>query len=200
LPRWPSPVLGQTYYATWAGGPNPVAFGRLDASGNTTPIGSGLNFGSSDSNLPQLLAAPNGTLYAFDTGSGIGDIGSWGSVNLSTGTFTKIGNLGSVFENGLQASPVLEFDSAGNLIAAGYSNTGNPIFGTLNLTTGEFTSTANASTGILSWLAAGQGLVGQRLPQVVQQFGAGRVAHAVPPLAVVPMSRRDFEPATGWHT
>ena len=52
-----------------------------------------------------------------------------------------------------QGSPILGFDSSGDLIAAGYSTTNNPIFGTLNLATGPFTSTANASTGVLNDLA-----------------------------------------------
>ena len=147
-----------------------VPFGRIDASGNTTPIGSGLNFGSSDENAtPQLLAAPNGTLYAFDTNAG-GAYQSWGTVNLTTGVFTKIGNLGSVFGYMGQGSPILGFDSSGDLIAAGYSASNNPIFGTLSLTNGAFTSTANASTGVLNDLAL----------YSTESYGSGHIATVVP--------------------
>ena len=138
-------ALGQTYYVTSASGTGAVPFGRIDALGNTSPIGSGLNFGSDNSPMPQLLAAPNGTLYAFDTGCGNGSLQSWGTVNPATGAFTRIGNLGSVFDVGT-GTPALGFDSSGDLIAAGDSTTGSFIFGTLNVTTGAFTSTANAST------------------------------------------------------
>jgi len=165
-----SQSLGDTFYATGTGGIRVVPFGRIDASGNTTPIGSGLNFGSSDENAtPQLLAAPNGTLYAFDTNAG-GAYQSWGTVNPTTGVFTKIGNLGSVFGYAGQGSPILGFDSSGDLIAAGYSTTNNPIFGTLNLTTGAFTSTANASTGVLNDLAE----------YSTESYGSGHIVTVVP--------------------
>jgi hypothetical protein len=147
-----------TYYATSAGGYSPVPFGKIDASGSTTPIGGGLNFGtgvSSANPSPELLVAPNGTLYAFDASiaGNFGPVGPWGAVNPTTGVFTKIGDLSSVFTGTANGGPVLGFDSAGDLIAAGYSDNMTPIFGTLNLTTGAFTSTANASTGDLLGLA-----------------------------------------------
>ena len=144
-----------TYYATLSSGTAAVPFGTISASGSTTPIGSGLNFGSGSVNpVAQLLAAPNGTLYAFDTGpGGSGAVGAWGTVNLTSGSFTQIGNLSSVFTTLGNEGPVLGFDSSGDLIASGYSTSQAPIFGTLDLTTGQFTSTANASTGILNDLA-----------------------------------------------
>jgi hypothetical protein len=184
---------GGTYFTTWAPGLSSVPFGTINASGNTTPIGSGLNFGSGDENpCPQFLVAPNGTLYAFDTGA-LGNIANWGTVNPTTGAFTKIGNLSSVFENGgYGGPPVLGFDSSGDLIACGYSTTNNPIFGTLSLTTGAFTSTADASTGILNALAQSPGGGYSGFAHIVTVPNQGTYyATWAPGLSSVPFGRID---------
>ncbi len=126
---------GKTYYADPA---NSVApFGTINSSGQKTPIGPGLNFGSIT--VPNFQVAPNGTLYAFDSEFG----GKWGSVNPTTGTFTQIGNLSTQFYLGDLTLPALVFDSAGELLASGYDTHDNPVFGILNLTTGAFQKTGS---------------------------------------------------------
>ena len=70
------------------------SFGTVNSAGQTTTIGTGLSFGGGEAE--KLMFAPNGTLYGFDVADG-GGVATWGSINLATGAFTKIGNLNTYF-------------------------------------------------------------------------------------------------------
>jgi len=130
-----------------AGGTSPVPFGTIDASGNKTYIGSGLDLGADSNREVQLLYAPNGDLYGYNQrqlGSGSK---SWGRINPTTGTFTGIGNLSNDFEASFSPSrTLLAFDSSGTLFATGFTGSSTFGYGTYDLTTGAFTQTASGGT------------------------------------------------------
>jgi hypothetical protein len=135
-------------------GNNPVTFGTVNSAGQTTPIATGVNYGSGYAE--KLMFAPNGDLYAFDVPEG-GD-GTWGRVNPATGAFTQIGNLNTYFPgfNDYNESRgfSLAFGSSGNLYVTGYGTDNYMDFGTLNLTTGAFTKIANSPVGWAGSIAA----------------------------------------------
>jgi hypothetical protein len=95
---------------------------------------------------PNLLVAPNGSLYVFD--NGVNDAtGAWGSINASTGAFTSLGNLATEFTWMSRAgfgAPVLGFNSSGSLLATGPVGN-NSVFGTYNLNNGNFQLTASVA-------------------------------------------------------
>ena len=53
----------------------PGTFGTVNSAGQTTVLGTGLNFGGAGAE--KLMFAPNGTLYGFDVDYG-GGSGAWG--------------------------------------------------------------------------------------------------------------------------
>ncbi len=131
------------YYAGTNNG-NTYSFGTVDASGQKTVIGTGLNFGSGVTE--KLMFAPNGNLYGFDASyDGMGS-GAWGRINPATGAFTQIGNLYTYFPHGSDHTEAmgfsLAFNPSGNLYATGWGTDGKMDYGTLNLTTGAFTKIA----------------------------------------------------------
>ena len=71
--------------------------------------------------------------------------GAWGTISTTTGAFTQIGNLSTSMLNpgtfGFTESNgcSFAFDSSGTLYATGYGPDSRSDFGTLDLTTGEFT-------------------------------------------------------------
>jgi hypothetical protein len=156
-----SPVGGAGSIAGWGNnlyylscGNNPVTFGTVDSSGNTTTIASGVNYGNGYAE--KLMFAPNGNLYAFDVPEGGG--GEWGRVNPATGAFTQIGNLSTYFPNFLDYNESrgfsLAFGPSGNLYVTGYGSDNNYDYGTLNLTTGTFTKISVSPVGGAGSLAA----------------------------------------------
>jgi hypothetical protein len=155
-------VAGNTYYIdrdrTVAN--SPVVFGTIDAVGNKTPIGPGINWVPSEP--PRLEAGPNGGLYIFDggeLGNSVTQLSAWGSIDPSTGVFTQIGNFDTVFtgaDRG-EAQLVIGFNAQGSLTATGIPNVlpndnYQAIFGTYNLTTGEFQQTA-ARPGLTPYIS-----------------------------------------------
>ena len=51
--------------ATYSNSGENISFGTINPSGQTTLVGSGLNFGPNPPAAPILLESPTGTLYAF---------------------------------------------------------------------------------------------------------------------------------------
>ncbi len=90
-------------------------------------------------------------------------MGPWGTIDLATGVFTEMGNLGSVFEGDGNGPPALAFDSAGDLIAVGLGPDYVPTVLDLNVTTGVYTTTTvpfNSTAGMLAenaWDLGGMG-------------------------------------------
>ena len=128
-------------------------FGTVDATGHTTTIATGLNYGTGGV-AEKLMFAPDGPLYGFDVSyAGYGS-GSWGASNPATGAFTQIGNLNTYFpaaaedhnENGGFS---LAFSPSGALyVTAGYGADNKSDFGTLDLTTGTFTKISASPLGL----------------------------------------------------
>ena len=85
---------GNNVYYVGTNNGSTYSFGTVNSAGQTTTIGTGLSFGGGEAE--KLMFAPNGTLYGFDVDDG-GGSGAWGSINLATGAFTKIGNLNTYF-------------------------------------------------------------------------------------------------------
>ena len=105
-------------------------FGTINSSGAMTQISSLPMFFSS------LLAAPNGTLYAYETTEG-NEAHYFGAVSPTTGAFTPLINLNTKFKGTAGFNvPSLAFDSNGDLLAAGIGPSNTGVFGTYNLTTG----------------------------------------------------------------
>ncbi len=159
-------ALGQTYYATttYSSSGENTSFGTINASGQTTPIGSGLSLWPDSA--PILLESPAGTLYAF-TAWGVQNstLGPWGTISPQTGVFTQMGNFGSAFEGTGNGPPALAFDSAGDLIAVGLGPGYVPTVLDLNVTTGAYTTTTvplNSTAGMLAenaWDLGGMGSI-----------------------------------------
>jgi hypothetical protein len=118
----------------------------VNSAGQTTVIGTGINF---EGNGDRLVFAPSGTPYAFDVGEGGG--GEWGRINPATGAFTAIGNLFSYFPGIFDLNEgygfSLAFGPSGTLYATGYGKDGNWDYGTLDLTTGAFSKIAASPVG-----------------------------------------------------
>ncbi len=68
---------GNTLYYVGTNNGNTYSFGTVDATGNKTVIGTGINFGSGAAE--KLMFAPNGDLYGFDV-SYAGGSGAWGRI------------------------------------------------------------------------------------------------------------------------
>ncbi len=144
------------YYAGTNNG-NTYSFGTVDATGNKTVIGTGINFGTNTAE--KLMFAPDGTLYGFDV-SYAGGSGAWGRINPATGALTQIGNLNTVFGLGNDRTETfgfsLAFGASGNLYVTGYNPADSRMdYGTLSLTTGAFTKIAASpvmySGSLASW-------------------------------------------------
>ena len=153
------------YFTGQAGG-SPVPFGAIDAAGNKTYIGSGLDLGTDGGGTVRLMHAPNGDLYGFNVTES-GGSRSWGRIDPITGAFTIVGDLSNDFftvNNGSFAREdngyALAFDSGGTLFAMGYIGNNTHAYGTYDLTTGAF---SQAATGpgpfATSLIAAGDGLL-----------------------------------------
>ena len=157
------------------------------------------------------MSAPNGTLYEFDIGAGgNGGSGAWGSINLTTGAFTQIGNLNNDLSSALPFTETygysFAFGPSGTLYATGAdpSNNGSMDFGTLNLTTGAFTKIGSSPVqyggsiasptpepGTLALLAAGAvGLVGYGLRRRMKRRASLRGVDDAP--AVLFFASRTF--------
>ena len=126
-------------------------FGTVDATGHTTTIATGLNYGTGGV-AEKLMFAPDGTLYGFDVSYAGNGNGAWGRINPATGAFTQIGNLNTVFGNGLDHNEdygySFAFGSSGTLYATGYNPSDSKCdFGTLDLTTGAFTKISTSPLG-----------------------------------------------------
>jgi hypothetical protein len=133
---------GRLYFTDFAGGTSLVPFGTVDALGNKTYIGSGLDLGSDSNRSVRLLPSPNGDLYGFNLQRS-GTSNSWGRINPSTGAFTLIGDLRNTFSF-RNAAPDFQaaFDADGTLFATGFSGSSTYKFGVLDVTTGSFSQTA----------------------------------------------------------
>ena len=136
------------YYAGVNYNGTSYTLGTVNSAGQTTTIATGLSFGGAGAE--KLMFAPNGTLYGFDVSYG-GGSGAWGSINLTTGKFTQIGNLNTYFPSGLDHNEnygfSLAFGPSGTLYATGYGSDGNTDYGTLSLSTGAFTKIAASPFG-----------------------------------------------------
>jgi hypothetical protein len=144
------------YYAGINYNGSSYSLGTVNSAGQTTVIGTGLNYGSGNDG-EKLMFAPNGKLYGFDVSQG-GGSGAWGSISLTTGAFTQIGNLNTSFSPYLDHNEnygfSVAFGPSGNLYATGYDpSTGNWDYGTLSLTNGAFTKIAASPVGFAGSLA-----------------------------------------------
>ena len=123
-----------TYYAEYQN------FGTINASRGDVHISSLTMYD------PQLLVAPNGTLYAYET-SGGSVPHYFGTLSATTGAFSPLINLNTEFAAHGYNPPALAFDSNGDLLAEGIGPNNTGVFGTYSLTTGTFQLAATGGIG-----------------------------------------------------
>ncbi|HUG70323.1 MAG TPA: Calx-beta domain-containing protein, partial [Pirellulaceae bacterium] len=98
---------GDLYFVQHSGGTALVPFGVLDVeTGESTLVGSGLDFGMDVNRAVHVSLAPHGALYAwnFDTSGGSR---TWGQIDIVSGALTSTGDLAEVFSPASFGPPVI---------------------------------------------------------------------------------------------